>query len=82
VETKRFRLTIKEPMGAPPPVPGEPDIVHGLTIVIRHDEILVGASTDDRAIWRTISRLAYALLETPHTLAAVSVDRRAIQTLR
>ena len=47
METTRFRLTIKEPMGAPPPVPGEPDIVHGLTIVIRHDEILVGASTDD-----------------------------------
>jgi len=56
--------------------------MHGLTIVIRHDEILVGASTDDRAIWRTISRLAYALLETLHTLAAVSGDRRAIQTLR
>jgi hypothetical protein len=82
METTRFRLTIKQPMPAPPAVPGELDILHGIHVLVRADGITVAAATDDpRDLARHLTSLAYALLETPHTLAAVSGDRRAIQAL-
>ena len=82
METTRLRLTIKEPEPAPPPVPGEPDILHGLTIVIRADGAIVRAATDNPGdLAHHLTTLCYVLLETPHTLAAVSGDRRAIQAL-